>query len=103
MSPAGSADRFLLLNPNTGRPDRTIDAEKYAAVKKAILKAVPKGPRNTIAFRDLAAATKKHLPGGRIPGGGALMWYVTTVKLDLEARGLLACDRKRSPQTLWRV
>ncbi|MCC6361313.1 MAG: hypothetical protein IT450_21455 [Phycisphaerales bacterium] len=103
MSRAGSADRFLLLNPNTGRPDRTIDAEKYAAVKRAILKAVPRGPKKSIAFGDLAAAAKKHLPDGRIPGGGALAWYVTSVKLDLEARGLLVCDRKRSPQTLWRA
>lgn len=103
MTPAGSAHRFLVLNPDTGRPGRTIDAEKCVAVGKAILKAVPKGSRNTIAFRDLTAAKKKYLPGGRIPGGGALMWYVTTVKLDLEVRGLLACDRSQSPEVLWRT
>ena len=93
--------KVVLLNGNTGRKGPRLDGGKYSAVRKAILKAVPRSPRH-IGFAALIDLVRENLPEGEIPGGGSIPWYVTTVKLDLEARGELVCDRECSPQTLSR-
>lgn len=96
-----TAEKVTTLNPNTGRPSVRIDATKYAAVRKAILAALPRrGPG--LPFLDLPAAVETRLPNGEIPGGGSLTWYVTTVKLDLEARGEITRVPGAKPQRLLR-
>jgi hypothetical protein len=92
----------LNVNYAKGEGGTRIDAAKYEAVKKAILKAVPKSERG-IEFRELGAAVEEHLPGGKIPGGGSIMWYVTTVKLDLESRGLIERVERSRPQRVRRT
>lgn len=96
-----TTDKITTLNPNTGRPSVRIDAAKYAALRSAILAVLPRsGPG--LPFRDLPAAVEARLPHGEIPGGGSLMWYVTTVKLDLEARGEIMRVAGAKPQRLLR-
>lgn len=89
------------LNVNPGVGGANVNKERYEAVRKAILKAVPKS-KEGIAFVDLPKAVGRHLPGGKIPGGGSIPWYVTTVKLDLEARGLIHRIPGSRPQRLTR-
>lgn len=89
------------LNINPGVGGARVNPERYAAVKKAILRAVPRSKQG-IAFKDLPKAVARHLPGGKIPGGGSISWYVTTVKLDLEARGLIHRIPGSRPQRLTR-
>lgn len=89
-------------NINNPASRTTINAERYRAMRTALLKTVPRSPEG-IAFRALPAAVKKHLRGGRLPGGGSLMWYITVVKLDLEARGLLRRIPDSTPQRIRRV
>lgn len=90
------------VNYAKGAGGTRIEAAKYEAVKRAILKAVPRSARG-IEFLDLIDAVKEHLPGGKIPGGGSIPWYVTTVKLDLEARGLIERAEGSKPQRLRRI
>jgi len=89
------------LNVNPGAGGARINAERYEAMKRALLKAVPRTATG-IAFRELPTVVAAHLPGGKLPGGGSIMWYVTTVKLDLEARGLLVRIPGSKPQRLRR-
>ncbi len=88
-------ERVTMLNPNTGRPDKTIVRSIYDPVKRAILTAISE--IDGIRFSDLSDAVEdrtdpalwtKHKVG----------WYTTSVKLDLEARGLI--ERFASPQQL---
>lgn len=95
------AARRMTRTPNTGRDNVRIDQKKYDAVRRAIMKAVPRG-KDGIAFKELPQAVKRQLPGGEIPGGGALNWYVTVVKLDMEMRGELQRLPDAKPQRLRR-
>lgn len=90
--------RILTENINyaKGKGGTRIDQGKYAAMRRAILKAVPRS-KEGIAFRDLAAAVKPHLPPD---WSGSVSWYMTTVKLDLEAKGEIARIEGSKPQRL---
>ena len=48
-------------------------------------------------FKDLPAAVESALER---PFDGSVSWYVTTVKLDLEARGVIVRVPKARPQRL---
>jgi hypothetical protein len=84
-----------------GGPGTSIEAEKYWAVREAILKAVPVSDCG-FAFRSLAREVEQRLPGGKLPGGGAVSRYVTAVRLDLETRGLIETVPGSGPRRLRR-
>lgn len=67
-----------------------ISREKYEIIRKAILGTLR--ARKEIPFKDLACAVETQV--GKT-FNGSVMWYVTTVKLDLEARG----EVKRVPNS----
>lgn len=90
------------LNVNHPGSRTPVDASKYQAVREAMLRAVP-STQEGIRFKDLPAAVQQFLPGGEIPGGGSIGWYTTTVKLDLEARGLIERIPGSNPQRLRRT
>ena len=72
---------------NVGQPGKTyrVDAAKYGAMRKAVLKVLPaKGPGMEVA--DVIAAVKPHLPDDLFPGGDKAGWWVKSVQLDLEAK-----------------
>lgn len=96
-----AADKVLLHNPNTGQADRHIDADRYAAVRRAILKLVPRSGAGMV-FTDLFEAVPEHLPGGKVPRGGAIKWYTTVVKLHMETLGELRRVPGSKPQRLLR-
>ncbi len=93
---------MLTLNANPRVGGTRIDRKKYEAVRAAMLKAVPREPAR-LPYKLLAEAVADRLPGGEIPGGGAILWYVTVVKLDLEARGLLRRVPGQRPMQVQRV
>lgn len=90
-----TTDRITMLNPNTGREDGTISGHLYRPVRAAILTTLDE--HDGLRFADLRAQvearTDDELWANASPG-----WYTTTVKLDLEARGLLT--RAGKPQQL---
>ena len=73
------------------------NAEKYALMKAALLQVVPRAS-DGVAFGDLADLVQPLLPDRW--GTGSVMWWVTTVKLDLEARGVIERVPKSAPQRL---
>ncbi len=70
-----------------------ISREKYETIREAILSALHK--QNEISFMNLARAVEKQVNGNF---EGSVTWYVTTVKLDLEARGLIKRVPNSRPQ-----
>lgn len=89
------AERVTMQNPNTGRDDATIARRMYEPVRAAILEAI--GEAGTLAFADLPAQVEARTPA-ELWEDASLGWYTTTVKLDLEAKGLI--EREGSPQRL---
>ena len=67
-----------------------ISKEKYDIIRKAILSTL--NTQKEISFMNLSRAVEKEVNG---TFDGSIMWYVTTVKLDLEARG----EIKRVPHS----
>jgi len=67
-----------------------ISKEKYEIIRKAILSTLQE--HREITFMNLSRAVEKEVNGNF---EGSVTWYVTTVKLDLEARG----EVKRVPNS----
>ena len=67
-----------------------ISREKYDTIRKAIMNELRANKEMT--FMKLSRAVEKTVRG---KFDGSVMWYVTTVKLDLEARG----EVKRVPNS----
>lgn len=87
-------DRIKTLHPE-GKSGVSISKEKYRQVSEAILEVV--GEEGEHTFKELVPAVKRTLQDGF---EGSISWYVTTVKLDLEARGLLERIPKSRPQRI---
>lgn len=88
------------LNVTPGKQGARLSAERYEAMRKALLQAIPRR-KEGIAFRDLPKAVAPLLPE-EVFAGASISWYVTTVKLDLEARGLIERIPDMHPQRLRR-
>jgi hypothetical protein len=89
-------------NINTPGKTATVNAEKYHAMRKAMLKALPKKPPG-LTFDEMIKAVLPLLPEALWPQGQKAGWWVKTVQLDLEAKGLIARDRKSKPLRWHRV
>lgn len=67
-----------------------ISKEKYDIIRSAILCVLQR--QKEITFMNLSRAVEKEVNGNF---DGSVTWYVTTVKLDMEARG----EIKRVPSS----
>jgi hypothetical protein len=89
----------------TLHPDRkegvNIDKRKYDAMRRAILAAIPPGG-DFLLSSDLPRAVRRHLDLRAFGRDSSIPWYVTTVKLDLEARGEISRIPGVRPQRLVR-
>lgn len=81
---AKTADKILTKHPQ-GKSGKNIDQDKYDTIKAAIFEILKK--EKEVNFTELGKKVRSKV-GKTFPG--AVMWYYTTVKLDLEARGVLA-------------
>ena len=72
-----------------------ISREKYEIIRKAILAALR--TQNEMTFMALSRAVEKEVNG---TFEGSVLWYVTTVKLDLEARGAVHRVPNSRPQVV---
>jgi uncharacterized protein DUF6958 len=70
-----------------------ISKEKYELIRNAILCVLQ--TQKEITFMNLSRAVEKEVNGNF---EGSVMWYVTTVKLDLEARGQVKRVPNSRPQ-----
>lgn len=92
----------MIVVENVNVPGRTsrVNARKYEAMREVLLRVLPAdGPGMTQA--EMGTAVRPHLPQDLWPGGDKSMWWVKTVQLDLEAKGLVIRDASSTP-TRWR-
>ncbi len=76
-------------NPNS--PDRPVrvDADKYHAMRDALLMVLPAvAPGLTVA--EAKERLLPLLPDSLFPGGAKAGWWLKGVQLDLEAKGIIA-------------
>lgn len=76
---------------NVLQPGKTynVDADRFNAMKNAVLLVLPKGlPGLTVA--ELRAALDPHLSQVHFPGGEKAGWWLKSVQLDQEAKGVIA-------------
>jgi hypothetical protein len=89
------------LNPQPDKMATRVNKANYDAYRAALLQVIPR-TRDGVLFGNLADLVSPKLPAA-IAASTKPMWWVTTVKLDLEARGLIERVPKASPQRLRRV
>lgn len=88
--------RILTLHPE-GRAGVHVDRNKYLAMRAAILRALRTS--RGMSHTELLIAARRRLPRGF---KGSIPWYHETVKLDLEARGLI-CRQTGSTTTSYQL
>ena len=85
-------DMIRTLHPEK-KQGVNINKEKYEIIRKAILSTLR--TEKEMTFMKLSRAVEKEVNGNF---DGSVMWYVTTVKLDMEARGEVKRVPKSRPQ-----
>ena len=90
---------------NVNHPERreNLKAEKYNIIREAILTVLPED--DWMSFADMedavcARLTDKQVPQKLFPKPGSVRWYCKAVQLDLEARGEIERQPKKSPLRL---
>ncbi|MEM7512113.1 MAG: hypothetical protein AAF388_14360 [Bacteroidota bacterium] len=87
-------NKILTLHPQ-GKKGVNIDRDKYETLKEFILQMVE--ARGQINYQELNEIGENTLSEHFT---GSVAWYLVTVKLDLEARGILERVPKTSPHEL---
>jgi hypothetical protein len=90
------AKKVSIRNVNVPGRTSNVDADKYEAMKSAIIKVTPKkAPGLTAA--EMVSKVGPYLPKALWPKKEKVGWWQKTVQLDLEARGLLVRDKDSKP------
>lgn len=87
-------DTIRTLHPEK-KQGVNISREKYEMIRKEILSELQRHKEMT--FSNLSRAVEREMKGRF---DGSVTWYVTTVKLDLEARGEVRRVPNSRPQLL---
>ena len=87
-------EKILTLHPQ-GKKGVNISKAKYDQMMEFILTSIKE--KEVITFSDLGDLAVEKLEG---KFDGSIMWYFTSVKLDLEARGIIKRIPKTSPHQL---
>jgi hypothetical protein len=94
-------EKIQLLHPDPDKEAPRIDMWKYEVVKNAFLDIVPQNEEG-VPFKGLADRVAERLSTEDLEKLGSAGWYTTTVKLDLEGRGLIERVPGAKPQYLIR-
>lgn len=89
-------ERVRTLHPG-GKQGVNIERTKYQEMRRALLRAIP-ARRDGVRFLDLVERVEPHLDPSVFGPDVSRAWYVTTVKQDLEARGLVEQVPSERPQ-----
>jgi uncharacterized protein DUF6958 len=87
--------RVVVENVNHPGKTRRADAAHYNAMRRAVLKVLPRRSPG-LDYARMTRAVLPHLPARVFPGGARAGWWLKTVQLDLEAKGTIARE-KTSP------
>jgi uncharacterized protein DUF6958 len=81
-------------NPQAGRP--YVRSDKYHLVSRAVLDLVPEHGSG-LTSEELVTALALRLPLSLFPTVASIRWFLTAVRIDLEARGLMQRVGRRKP------
>ncbi len=95
---AKSDGRIEVHNVNSPGHVVNVDARMYAAMKTALLKALPRKAPG-LSQAEMLAGLLPHLPEVLFPGGAKAGWWMKCVQLDLEAKDALV--REASKPLRW--
>lgn len=82
-----AADTFQALHPDPTKRGARISRATYETYRDALLALIP-ATEDGIAFADLVTAVAARVPAA-LGERTSPAWWTETVKLDLEARGLI--------------
>lgn len=88
-----ASKKIMTMHPDPTKVGVNIDQEKYDQIRDSILQILAEEGKMT--FTDLGDLVVKDLSGNF---DGSILWYYTTVKLDLEARKLIQRVPGSKPQ-----
>lgn len=88
-------DTIITKHPHKGKSGLNISRRKYNLIRESILDSLR--THGEITFKDLIEEVREKLEESF---SGSISWYVTTVKLDLEARRIIERIPHRRPQQL---
>ena len=91
--------KLQLMPPDPDKEAPRIEPWKYELVKTIILCVVPQDEGGS-AFKTLSDQVADQLSPEALENLGSVGWYTTTVKLDLEAPGLIERVTGSKPQLL---
>ena len=91
-------EKVVVENINVPGHTTRVNAEKYHAAKKAYLKILPKTAPG-LTQKECVTRSIPHLPESLFPGGTTAGWWMKTVQLDLEAKGIVR--RENSKPLRW--
>ena len=87
---------------NVNHPEHreNLKSEKYHIIREAMLMALPE--TSWMPFSELEEKVREHLlrqavPKALFPKPGSVRWYCKAVQLDLEARGVIERQPKKTP------
>lgn len=86
-------ETVMTLHPDDAKKGVKIEKSKYDLMRNTILEILKRN--GAMPFMELAVQVEDQLQG---KFDGSIMWYYTTVKLDLEARGEIRRVLKSKPQ-----
>ncbi len=95
-------EKIQLLNANEGVGNVRMARWKYDIYRRAILAAIPDDEAG-VPFKELPDRVRALLPADQLDRLGSVSWHTTSVKLDLEARGMVRRLPGSKPQRLRRV
>lgn len=89
-----SEKKILTLHPE-GKRGVSISQKKYDIIRQFILQTLRK--KREISFKELTDLALKQLQESF---DGKVVWYLVTIKLDLEARNIIERIPKATPQRI---
>ena len=101
----GSATVSSIQARNVNHPEHreNLKAEKYNIIREAILAALPADDWMSFAEMETAVRARldeRQVPKRLFPKPGSVRWYCKAVQLDLEARGEIERQPRKSPLRL---
>jgi hypothetical protein len=91
---ANKGAKIGVENVNHPRKIRYVDAKRYAAMRRAFSRILPKWSPGLTAD-EIRERVLAHLPGDLFQEGAGPGWWAKTVQLDLEAKGVIARETAR--------
>lgn len=95
-------ERVVCATATPGKARTSIPRWKYDAVRRAIRQVIVSAGSRGATLEDLVVEAPARLSPEELAALGSVSWHVTTVKLDLEAKGEISAIAGASPARLVR-